>query len=267
MVDTGRRCGHKAARWTHAQNPTYFITTHLTNSPISPLSQLTMSRYYRSKDIANIDDFNPGQEYYVVGAHLGAAKVGEKVSTEHGNIWNAGLSGSDKWTIHRVDDGYSIKSVEHGSYLGFHHTELSGATNPSAGLTASKEPFAWTGDGVFRFTVPNTEIHIDFSSVANTTSSANETTESDFAASESDEAAFACEMAAAGHNFDSNFKIGGDLGVNSGRDSDSKIDGNAEGQDSGYSADIEPGQSVGERAGPQLHAFGRSRFPPGYFGK
>ncbi|KAI4523921.1 hypothetical protein K525DRAFT_282182 [Schizophyllum commune Loenen D] len=199
--------------------------------------------HYRSKDIANIDDFNPGQEYYVVGAHWGATK----------------------WTIHRVDDGYSIKSVEHGSYLGFHRTELSGARNPSAGLTASKERFA--GDGVFRFTIPNTVVHIDFSSVANTTSSANETTESDFAASESDEAAFAREMAAAGHNFDSNFKIGGDLGVNSGRDSDSKIDGNAEGQDSGYSADIEPGQSVGERAGPQLHAFGRSRFPPGYFGK
>ncbi|KAL1686494.1 hypothetical protein GGG16DRAFT_64205 [Schizophyllum commune] len=236
-----------------------------------------MSRYYRSKDIADADGFNPGQEYYVVGAHLGAAKIGEKLTTNTaltaiaGGIWNAGLSGSDKvrrstsfgWTIHRVDDGYSIKSVEHGSYLGFHHTEISGASDPSAGLTASKEPFAWTvepqnkGDGVFRFTVPNTDVHIDFSSVASVseTTSADKPTETD----ESDEAAFAREMAAAGHNFDPGFKIGGDLGANAG--------GVGEGQDSGYSADVEPGQSTGEGAGPQLHAFGRSRFPPGYFGK
>ncbi|KAL1714934.1 hypothetical protein EV715DRAFT_276228 [Schizophyllum commune] len=216
--------------------------------------------HYRSKDIADADDFNPGQEYYVVGALWGAAKVGEKV--EHGGVWNAGLSGSDKWTIHRVDDGYNIKSVEHGSYLGFHHTEIIGASDPSAGLTASKEPFAWTvepqnkGDGVFRFTVPNTDVHIDFSSVANVnTASGDQTTNAD----ESDEAAFAREMAAAGHNFDPSFKIGGDLGANAG--------GVGEGQDSGYSADVEPGQSTGEGADPQLHAFGRSRFPPGYFGK
>ncbi|KAL1758569.1 hypothetical protein FB107DRAFT_288311 [Schizophyllum commune] len=220
----------------------------------------------RRHDIGNIDDFNPGQEYYVVGAHWGAvppaSKVGEKV--EHGNIWNAGLSGSDKWTIHRVDDDYNIKSVEHGSYLGFHHTEIIGSSDPSAGLTASKEPFAWTvepqnkGDGVFRFTVPNTEIHIDFSSVANITSSANETTEADFAASESDEAAFAREMAAAGHNFDSDFKIGGDLNF---ADQTTTTGDNAQ---VGCGSE---GNGAEEGAGPQLHAFGRSRFPPGYFGK
>ncbi|KAL1664351.1 hypothetical protein GGF50DRAFT_54987 [Schizophyllum commune] len=255
--------------------------------------------HYRSKDIADIDDFNPGQEYYVVGAHWGATKV-EKV--EHGEwfgdgkgyaplIMNVGLSGSDKvhlisspqWTIHRVDDGYNIKSVEHGSYLGFHHTEIIGSSDPSAGLTASKEPFAWTvepqnkGDGVFRFTIPNTDVHIDFSSVANPTSSSNQTTEADFAASDSDEAAFAREMAAAGHNFDSgagrgvgdlDFEVGdsdfevGDSDFEVG-DSDFEVGGNVKGQDPGYSADVEPGQS----AGPQLHAFGRSRFPPGYFGK
>ncbi|KAL1674407.1 hypothetical protein EV122DRAFT_220708 [Schizophyllum commune] len=235
-----------------------------------------MSRYYRSKDIANIDDFNPGQEYYVVGAHWGAvppaSKVGEKPSTpltiHTGNIWNSGLSGSDKvhpisspqWTIHRVDNGYNIKSVEHGSYLGFHHTEISGATDPSAGLTASKEPFAWTvepqnkGDGVFRFTVPNTDVHIDFSSVANTTSSANQTTETD----ESDEAAFAREMAAAGHNFDSNFKSGGDLTF---ADQTTTTGDNAQ---VGGGSEVNGAE---EGAGPQLHAFGRSRFPPGYFGK
>ncbi|KAL1700480.1 hypothetical protein EV121DRAFT_295171 [Schizophyllum commune] len=219
-----------------------------------------MSRYYRSKDIANTDDFNPGQEYYVVGAHWGAvppaSKVGEKV--EHG------LSGSDKWTIHRVDDGYNIKSVEHGSYLGFHHHEGIDVENASAGLTASKEPFAWTvepqnkGDGVFRFTVPNTEIHIDFSSVANITGGANETTESDFAASESDEAAFAREMAAAGHNFDSNFKSGGDLTF---------ADQTTTTGDNAQAGGGSEGNGAEEGAGPQLHAFGRSRFPPGYFGK
>ncbi|KAL1725575.1 hypothetical protein EV714DRAFT_221057 [Schizophyllum commune] len=238
-----------------------------------------MSRYYRSKDIANIDEFNPGQEYYVVGAHWGAvppaSKVGEKEATVWltlmaGGIWNSGLSGSDKvrssapcgWTIHHVDDGYNIKSVEHGSYLGFHHTEISGASDPSAGLTASKEPFAWTvepqnkGDGVFRFTVPNTDVHIDFSSVAsvNETTSADKPTEAD----ESDEAAFAREMAAAGHNFDPNFKVVGDLNF-----ADQTITTGDNAQVGGGSE----GNGAEEGAGPQLHAFGRSRFPPGYFGK
>ncbi|KAI5886218.1 uncharacterized protein SCHCODRAFT_02519382 [Schizophyllum commune H4-8] len=284
----------------------------------------------RSGEIANIDDLDPGQEYYIIGAHWGAAlhasKVGDKVdmTTGHGGAWNPGQSGGEKmgtpfccrWTIQRADGGYNIRSVEHGSRSEGSSVGLTASKGSSAGLAASKEPFAWTvepqnkGDGVFRFTVPHTEVHVDFSSVASVDQSAGGedtevdfaasdqttesdfaaselttesdfaaseltteadfaaselTTESDFAASESDEAAFAREMAAAGHNFDPNFKAGGELNAGGSVEANGGTDVEANG---GSSVEANGGNTAEEGAGPTLHAFGRPYgFPPGYFSK
>ncbi|KAL1695490.1 hypothetical protein GGG16DRAFT_109157 [Schizophyllum commune] len=77
----------------------------------------------------------------------------------------------EEYTIHYKDGGYSIKSVQHGTYLGFHGPSFIG----------SKEPFKWTvepmkkDDGKIRFTIPNTEMYLDFAKAPESKPKADET--------------------------------------------------------------------------------------------
>ncbi|KAL1724204.1 hypothetical protein EV715DRAFT_260114 [Schizophyllum commune] len=108
--------------------------------------------------------FDNTSTYYIASTGLGgthfASDIADKAKERHDFTDFRPPQGNprEQWTIHRMDEGYTIKSVEHGSYIGFH----------GPGFTGSKEPFAWTvepikkDDGMIRFTIPNTDMYLDF---------------------------------------------------------------------------------------------------------
>ncbi|KAL1680264.1 hypothetical protein EV122DRAFT_250784 [Schizophyllum commune] len=109
-------------------------------------------------------NFDNTSTYYIASTGLGgthfASDIADKAKEQHDFTDFRPPQGTsrEQWTIHRMDEGYTIKSVEHGSYIGFH----------GPGFIGSKEPFAWTvepvkkDDGMIRFTIPNTDMYLDF---------------------------------------------------------------------------------------------------------
>ncbi|KAI5826806.1 hypothetical protein K523DRAFT_354839 [Schizophyllum commune Tattone D] len=80
------------------------------------------------------------------GTHFNASDIADKAKEQHDFTDFHPPQGTprEQWTIHRMDEGYTIKSVEHGSYIGF----------DGPGFVGSKEPFA--------FTIPNTDMYLNF---------------------------------------------------------------------------------------------------------
>ncbi|KAI5824239.1 carbohydrate-binding module family 13 protein [Schizophyllum commune] len=113
-------------------------------------------------------EIESGRRYYITNAKAGT--VIDLNAMDNYTIvgWNNKNGDNQKWELQRSENGWHIKNVGNGTYLGF-----DGDLHEGTRLTSWRDPCDWQiwkdeqDPSVYRLFIPNTTLNIDLSDHGN----------------------------------------------------------------------------------------------------